>query len=70
MKAKIRLNAELSKQEDQMFTETQNLDGSASRTEMLRKAVRLLQVVREKQKAGGKIVHIDNNGVQETLLIL
>ena len=67
---RVRLSLDIRQVDEDEMAATEELDLSPSRTEMLRRAVKVLHAIRKHQKKGGKIVFQDADGSRETLMIL
>lgn len=67
---KKRLNLEFPLWVVDKFDRLMELSGSTTRTEVIRKSLKLLERVLEHQAAGGKLKLVHEDGSQETLEIL
>lgn len=71
MNERIRLNLALPRRDMEILNETVELENSGSKTETIKRAIKLLHEVRKQQeKRGGKFVFRPDSGKEETLLLL
>ena len=68
--AKKRLHLELPGRVAEKFDDLMEMSDSTTRTEVIRKGLKLLERVLQHQETGGRLVLIDKDGGQETLEIL
>ena len=67
---KQRLHLELPSRVVEKFEDLMELSESTTRTEVIRKSLRLFERVLEHQNSGGRLILVDQGGNQETLEIL
>ena len=71
MNTRIRLNLELPQKDTEILKETVRIESSVSRTETLKRAIKLLYEVRKRQeKRKGGFIFRQDNGKEETFLLL